>query len=45
MAEKFSIGHQVDIWLPIRLFTLELLVHEKDSERQLLTVALLLAAE
>ena len=45
MAEKFSIGHQVDIGLPIGLFPLELLVHEKDSERQLLTVALLLAAE
>ena len=45
MAEEFSIGHQVEIGLPVGLFTLECLVDEIDSERQLLTVTLLLLTE
>lgn len=42
MAKEFDVGHEVQVWLPKGLVSLNVLIDEVDGERDLLPIVLFL---
>ena len=42
MAKEFNIGHQVEVWLPEGIVSLDVLIDKKDDKRDLFPIVLLI---